>query len=80
MENVVLIIHLLLALALIGVVLMQRSEGGGRHSQEDERRGNRDHTAQADLEDQSALGLGFKDQDCPILALVRDRIAILIDV
>ncbi|CUH53118.1 preprotein translocase subunit SecG [Shimia sp. R11_0] len=29
MENVVLIIHLLLALALIGVVLMQRSEGGG---------------------------------------------------
>mgnify|MGYP000860313912 CR=1 FL=1 len=29
MENVVLIIPLLLALALIGVVLMQRSEGGG---------------------------------------------------
>lgn len=29
MENVVLTIHLLLALALIGVVLMQRSEGGG---------------------------------------------------
>lgn len=29
MENVVLIIHLILALALIGVVLMQRSEGGG---------------------------------------------------
>ena len=29
MENVVLIIHLLLALALIAVVLMQRSEGGG---------------------------------------------------
>lgn len=29
MENVVLIIHLLLALALIGVVLMQSSEGGG---------------------------------------------------
>ena len=29
MENVVLIIHLLLALALIGVVLLQRSEGGG---------------------------------------------------
>lgn len=29
MENVVLIIHLLLALSLIGVVLMQRSEGGG---------------------------------------------------
>src|SRR6056297_134318 len=29
MENVVLTIHLLLALALIGVVLLQRSEGGG---------------------------------------------------
>ena len=29
MENVILIIHLFLALALIGVVLMQRSEGGG---------------------------------------------------
>ena len=29
MENVVLTIHLLLALALIGVVLIQRSEGGG---------------------------------------------------
>ncbi|MEP2533987.1 preprotein translocase subunit SecG [Shimia sp.] len=29
MENVVLIIHLVLALTLIGVVLMQRSEGGG---------------------------------------------------
>lgn len=29
MENVVLIIHLLLALGLIGIVLMQRSEGGG---------------------------------------------------
>ncbi|MCT4607935.1 MAG: preprotein translocase subunit SecG [Pelagimonas sp.] len=29
MENVILIIHLLLALGLIGVVLMQRSEGGG---------------------------------------------------
>lgn len=29
MENVILVIHLLLALALIGVVLMQRSEGGG---------------------------------------------------
>ena len=29
MENVILIIHLLLALALISVVLMQRSEGGG---------------------------------------------------
>lgn len=29
MQNVVLIIHLLLALSLIGVVLLQRSEGGG---------------------------------------------------
>lgn len=29
MENVVLIIHLLLALGLVGVVLLQRSEGGG---------------------------------------------------
>jgi preprotein translocase subunit SecG len=29
MENVVLVIHLLLALGLIGVVLLQRSEGGG---------------------------------------------------
>ena len=29
MENVVLIIHMLLALGLIGVVLLQRSEGGG---------------------------------------------------
>ena len=29
MENVVLIIHLLLALTLIGAVLLQRSEGGG---------------------------------------------------
>ena len=29
MENVILTIHLLLALALIGVVLLQRSEGGG---------------------------------------------------
>ena len=29
MENVVLIVHLLLALALIGIVLLQRSEGGG---------------------------------------------------
>lgn len=28
MENIVLTIHLILALALIGVVLMQRSEGG----------------------------------------------------
>lgn len=29
MENVILIVHLLLALALVGVVLLQRSEGGG---------------------------------------------------
>ena len=29
MENVVLVIHLILALWLIGVVLLQRSEGGG---------------------------------------------------
>ncbi|MFT4961879.1 MAG: preprotein translocase subunit SecG [Paracoccaceae bacterium] len=29
MENVVLIVHLLLALGLISVVLLQRSEGGG---------------------------------------------------
>ncbi|GAB4265494.1 MAG: hypothetical protein Kow0013_13710 [Pararhodobacter sp.] len=29
MQNVVLIIHLILALSLIGVVLLQRSEGGG---------------------------------------------------
>ena len=29
MQNVVLIVHLLLALSLIGVVLVQRSEGGG---------------------------------------------------
>jgi preprotein translocase subunit SecG len=29
MENVVLIIHLLLAMSLIAVVLLQRSEGGG---------------------------------------------------
>ncbi len=29
MENVVLIVHLILALTLIGVVLLQRSEGGG---------------------------------------------------
>ncbi|WP_158968688.1 preprotein translocase subunit SecG [Chachezhania sediminis] len=29
MENVVLIVHLLLALGLVGVVLLQRSEGGG---------------------------------------------------
>lgn len=29
MENVILTIHLILALCLVGVVLMQRSEGGG---------------------------------------------------
>ncbi len=29
MENVLLVIHLLLALAIIGLVLIQRSEGGG---------------------------------------------------
>lgn len=29
MENVVLVIHLILALSLIGVVLLQSSEGGG---------------------------------------------------
>lgn len=29
MENVILVVHLLLALALIGAVLLQRSEGGG---------------------------------------------------
>ena len=29
MENIVLIIHLILAICLIGVVLLQRSEGGG---------------------------------------------------
>lgn len=29
MQNVILIIHLILALSLIGVVLLQRSEGGG---------------------------------------------------
>ena len=29
MENVILVVHLILALALIGVVLLQRSEGGG---------------------------------------------------
>ncbi len=29
MENVVLIVHLILALAIIAVVLLQRSEGGG---------------------------------------------------
>ena len=29
MENVILVIHLFLALAIIGLVLLQRSEGGG---------------------------------------------------
>jgi hypothetical protein len=29
MESVVLVIHLILALSLIGVVLMQKSDGGG---------------------------------------------------
>ena len=29
MQNVILIVHLVLALSLIGVVLLQRSEGGG---------------------------------------------------
>ena len=29
MENIVLTVHLLLALSLVGVVLLQRSEGGG---------------------------------------------------
>ena len=29
MENVVLVVHLILALCLIGIVLLQRSEGGG---------------------------------------------------
>ncbi|MGI9394475.1 MAG: preprotein translocase subunit SecG [Boseongicola sp.] len=29
MENVILIVHLIIALCLIGVVLLQRSEGGG---------------------------------------------------
>jgi preprotein translocase subunit SecG len=29
MQNVVLVIHLLLALGIIGIVLLQRSEGGG---------------------------------------------------
>ncbi len=29
MENVILVVHLLLALSLIAVVLLQRSEGGG---------------------------------------------------
>ena len=29
MQNVVLVVHLILALCLVGLVLMQRSEGGG---------------------------------------------------
>jgi preprotein translocase subunit SecG len=29
MENVILIVHLILALSLIGIVLLQKSEGGG---------------------------------------------------
>ncbi|HZH27037.1 MAG TPA: preprotein translocase subunit SecG [Azospirillaceae bacterium] len=29
MESVILVVHLLIALALVGVVLIQRSEGGG---------------------------------------------------
>lgn len=29
MENIILIIHLILAVSLIGIVLLQRSEGGG---------------------------------------------------
>ena len=29
MENIVLVIHLILAICLIGIVLLQRSEGGG---------------------------------------------------
>ena len=29
MENIVLTIHLILALGLVGIVLLQRSEGGG---------------------------------------------------
>ena len=29
MENIILVIHLILALGLIGIVLLQRSEGGG---------------------------------------------------
>ncbi len=29
MENIVLVVHLILAVCLIGVVLLQRSEGGG---------------------------------------------------
>lgn len=33
MENVVLVIHLIFALAIIGLVLLQRSEGGGLGAQ-----------------------------------------------
>ena len=29
MENVILVVHLILAICLIGIVLLQRSEGGG---------------------------------------------------
>ena len=29
MQNVVLVIHLILSVSLIGIVLLQRSEGGG---------------------------------------------------
>lgn len=29
MENIILVVHLILAICLIGVVLLQRSEGGG---------------------------------------------------
>ena len=29
MENVILVVHLILSIALIGIVLLQRSEGGG---------------------------------------------------
>ncbi len=29
METIILVIHLILAIALVGVILMQRSEGGG---------------------------------------------------
>ncbi|MBC6436556.1 MAG: preprotein translocase subunit SecG [Rhodobacteraceae bacterium] len=29
MENIILVVHLILAMGLIGVVLLQRSEGGG---------------------------------------------------
>ena len=29
MENVIIIVHLMIVIALVGVVLLQRSEGGG---------------------------------------------------